>query len=87
MLKDSTAMALPPSSTLHTQQARHLALPNIAERNKPLPIRRKMTKVILDETALIAGVRKGVLKEWFSNANICIYVPLSSKSTSVTIVL
>jgi hypothetical protein len=53
------------------------------------PPKRKIFNCIVDDTALIAGVKKSTrdgIRKWVSQGSICLYVPLHSmRQDSVTL--
>jgi hypothetical protein len=54
---------------------------NMAAMRAPEPPKRKIFNCIVDETALIAGVKKSTrdgIRKWVSQGAICLFVPLHS---------
>jgi hypothetical protein len=72
-------MAMTQTTTFPSgHQSRRASIAPPADPTEP-QIKRKMFNCIVDDTALIAGVKKS-LKKWVNVGNICIFVPLHSKT-------
>lgn len=53
--------------------------PRAARRDAPTHTPHKTFNCIVDESALIAGVKAADLQQWIMRGDICMYVPLQSK--------